>query len=268
MSQWAALGDDGSQMNSSQVEYVGVVEDDEADDDFSALDDDIGQGVRPPVRQDVEIVDRRPAATFKTANGYVSMNKDAFVQAARSPNQVIGDKTVRKIGPNMYAVLNENNENQGMGVDKTAGTTASSSWDWGSGLSTILDTAGQAVQAGLEFQAGQTAQAAQLEAQRIAAQTEAAAREAARLEQQQQFQQQMAMQQQQFEQQMAQITAQREQAVAQGMTAAQAAAAYPTPTPPVMAVGTSQGMPGWAWALIGVGGLAAVGGLVYTMSKK
>jgi len=268
-SEWDALGDGPDMEDGSQ--YIGMIDEDEADEyqeDMAYYGDDDGEPSMPLQEKKPET----PKESFAyldidDCDAQIAMNQEAVQQMEKQPIKAIDDKTVRKIGPNMYAVLSPSKQRpQSMG--QVAGR-ASSSFDYGSLVGAVGQLGVQAGQMYLQHQQSQAEAAAARQAQRVAAEEAAAARQQEWQMSQQRFRAQQQQAKREHELAMARMRQEREAMVAQGASAAQAARSIPTPAaPPILSATPPGAMPPWAWALIAVGGTAMVGGLVYAIAKK
>jgi hypothetical protein len=244
---WDALNE---QSNGEGVEYVGVVEDDAP-----------AAKVREP-RPRIRRRPPRPQPAQKAADtvlhmrpgSYISMNSDAARALHNAPVTEIGGQRVRRMQPGTYFVMADGQEAP-VEAAMAGGMGAGGAMEW---VSTIGSTVGDLFETGW----GAYQQQQQMDAQA------AAAREEARLRREAAEAERLAAEtaaERAHAQRMAEIAAETEalarQAEARAAAAREAAAVQPAAAGPA-------GMPGWAIALLAVGGMGAVGLVVYLLTRK
>ena len=258
---WDALDDQGPA--GEDVNYVGVVEEASASSGATPI-----RTPRPRIRRRPQ---RRPAAQAnaqQTADtvlhmrpgSYISMNTDAARVLAGAPITEVGGKRVRRMQPGTYFVMAPGGEEEvparaamagGMGTNNAA----SGAQGWVSTIGgTVGDLFGTAWGAYQEHEQTQ----AQIEAQREEARIRREEAEVAQAAAETAAERQHAAR-------MAEIAAETEALARQAE--ARAASAREAALAPAAVVGAS-GMPGWAMILLAVGGMGAVGVVVWALTRN
>jgi hypothetical protein len=249
---WDALDEQGPVSNGDDVQYVGVV------------DDDGPSTVRPP-RPRIRRRPPRPAAAkagqamaadtvlHMRPGSYISMNTDAARALHQAPVTEIGGKRVRRMQPGTYFVMAEDDDPVPTRAAMAGGMGTNGAQSWVSTIGgTVGDLFGTAWGAYQQHEQTQ----AQIEAQREQARLQREEAEAARAAAETAAERQHAAR-------MAEIAAETEALARQAE--ARAAAAREGAIAPAAA---STGMPGWAIALLAIGGVGAVGAIIWAVTRS
>ena len=249
---WDALNDQG---NEEGVQYVGVVEDDAPAAKVREPRPRVRR--RPPRRAPAAA--QGPAADtvlHMRPGSYISMNSDAARALHNAPVTEVGGQRVRRMQPGTYFVMADDDAAQ---VRAAMAGNEMGAFDVGGLIGQIGETATGLFTTGWTAYQQYEQQQAQAEAQREEARLRREEAEAAR-------QAAATEAERAHAQRMAEIAAETEalarQAEARAAAAREAAAAAPP------AAAGPAGMPGWAIALLAVGGMGAVGLIVYLLTRS
>lgn len=288
---WDVLDDEEGQVEETEgIEYVGVVEDDNGvlgGTVQEPANNRIRQPVRRPVsRQRAVRNNGRDALQFEIPSGsYLSLNSEAQEALKKAPAQEIDGKPVRRVSPGMYVMVSQEPGVSGLGQIKKSGIETAADnlgdpdlfeeiletqreqrleaearaggFDWGSLIDGALEVIPGFVGMGLQYRTERERREAEEAAARLAAEAEREARDIAA--------QQAAMT---HEQRMAELEAESAAIRSRGEDATRAAEAEAAAIRAAGARRPGARMSPALVAVLGLGGVAAVGTIVWLALRK